>query len=79
MKEKHKLIIWIALDVLLLVGLILCFSYWVEISATLKSPCVVCAKGTPKEECFRNTPLPQFQINFTELENGNKIIINNQS
>lgn len=81
MEEKHKLIIWIVVDLLLLIGVIANALYWFDIAQTLKAPCVKCAGENeslkePLKDCL-NKPYNSYVINLSDLEIENKQIKNN--
>lgn len=74
---ENKKIIWIAIDLLLLIGVIFVCLYWFDIASDLKAPCYKCSKERPKIEPCLSKPLPKYDniINFSEIikeENKNK-------
>lgn len=63
MDRKTKLIIWVCIDLILLALSILSISSYFETTATLKSPCGVCASDNPDFEYCAQTTLRQQTIN----------------
>ena len=76
MKEKTKLVIWIIVDLLLLIGVIGNTLYWWDTAQSLKAPCVKCARDNEALTDCLNTPRFPYVINLSELEFENKKINN---
>ena len=69
MESKHKFIIFLVLDLILIIGCVINIGYWFELAPKLKAPCPVCAKENyTVDYCMRTTPNLQYQINLSLMK-----------
>lgn len=61
-----RLVFWVIVDLILLIGCIFVVGYWFEITIKLKDPCGICIKENPfKEDCFKSSPIIKYKINLS--------------
>jgi len=71
MEDKARLIVWVVLAIVLFIGCVFAFAYWIQITTTLKNPCLKCGeKEKPEIAPCLFEPIPErIKINIS-LEVG---------
>lgn len=68
MKNKTLVIIWVAVDLLLLVGCLFVVGHWFNTMSILKNPCAECIeKERPEIAPCILRPIPQYKINISKV------------
>lgn len=75
--ENKTLMFWIAVDLLLLIGVLFVCVYWFNITSDLKSPCYNCAKERPEIEPCLSKPT-YLDLDFSEIINKKNNVIGNK-